>query len=284
MKFALLSLLLAFLPQLTFAKVEMKSFYFKSNTSELQPDSNEELEELKRSMKEFNIQLIELNAYTENTQFNKDDKSLAQKRINYTLKSLEAEDKNLTVNNFGNDRIKLDFNPLNWERVDIYFVKYESVIASNDNFQENTHQPLQGFSMLQDEEPNNPVSTIVESNEAEELNEVNHVNLHLNFVEGKARIRQSSEENLDFLLEILKRNPTLKANIRGHVCCGDNMSISKRRARRVHRYLIKNGIDRDRLQHEGLSNSEPLVSPELTSHDRRMNRRVEVVFNEYIQL
>ncbi|MCR9173490.1 MAG: OmpA family protein [bacterium] len=284
MKIILLLLLLLAVPSWSLAKVEMKSFYFKSNTSALQPDSQEELEKLKRSMDQFKIQIIELNAFTENTQFNKDDKLLAQKRINSTLRLLEAEDQNLTINNFGNERIQLDFTPYNWERVDIYFVTFEKDDTPNNDYASASNELLQEHPSESSAKSETSVEREVSNQKAQERKEVNHLNLHLNFISGKAKIHPTSKDNLKELHEVLQCNPYLKANIRGHVCCGDNMRISKKRARKVYRYLVKSGIDKKRLDYEGLSNTEPLIYPEVTSHDRRMNRRVEVVFNGYVQL
>lgn len=283
MKTLVFILVLSLFPILAEAKVEMRSLYFKSNSCELQPDSEKELESLVELMVSYNVQLIELNAFTENTQFNKDDKGLAQNRINCTLKYLNAEDENLTINNYGNDRIALDFKPFNWERVDIYFVKFGPREGTQAEIDVKTVHPQ----LQSNAEGTQPSRTEIQINQNEALStpkEVDHMNLHLNFVGGTAKMLSESQMYLEQLLEILESNPMLEVNIRGHVCCGDNMRISKKRAKKVYRYLIASGIDKSRLSYEGLSNSEPLVSPERTSYDRSLNRRVEVVFNEFVAL
>ncbi|XOV67851.1 MAG: OmpA family protein [Fluviicola sp.] len=281
MKLFLFVLALLTFPTIVCAKVELKSFYFKSNTSELQPDSWQELENLKQEMRHFKIQIIELNAFTENTQFNKNDKHLAQQRTKQTLQWLDSEDANLTINNFGNERIPLDFSPYNWERVDIYFVRFEKDLNETSGFISEcqiTKQNQSNITNLKSEQQAIQEKEINNNN----MGQIKNLNLHLSFIEGKANICPSSEDNLQNLVEVLQNNPTVRANIRGHVCCGDNMRLSKNRAKKVYRSLIKAGIDRKRLDYEGLSNSEPLVTPELTSHDRRMNRRVEVIFDQSI--
>jgi outer membrane protein OmpA-like peptidoglycan-associated protein len=82
------------------------------------------------------------------------------------------------------------------------------------------------------------------------------------------------------LYEYLLVNPTVQVLVRGHVCCGNNMRISKRRAKSVYTELKRLGISKDRLDFVGLSNKEPLVFPEKTNADRQRNRRVDVVFSK----
>ncbi len=90
--------------------------------------------------------------------------------------------------------------------------------------------------------------------------------------------------HLFLLYDTLLKNPHLTAHIRGHVCGGNKVSLSRRRARTVYRYLIKNGIERDRLSYAGYGNQKPLVFPERTAVDRGANRRVDVVFDEIQEL
>ena len=85
--------------------------------------------------------------------------------------------------------------------------------------------------------------------------------------------------SLDVLYDTLKKNPALKAHIRGHVCCDNNMRLSRKRAKAVHDFLIKMGIPESRVSHKGYSNSLPLVYPESDESDRRLNRRVDVIFS-----
>lgn len=252
------------------ASVEMKSFYFKSNSCELQSNSKEELESLKQELQAYKVQFIEFNAFTERSQFIKNDKELAQKRINLFLDELDAEDQQVSLNAFGDERIKLDFNPFNWERIDIYYIKEKNPSDAFTNYIGATQNSVKNFT----------ASEKSKTAFSPESAKNGSMNLHLNFLPGKAEIHSSSKDNLDSLLLIMSNNPELKANIRGHVCCGDKMRISKKRAKKVYQYLVDNGIDKKRLSFEGLSNSEPLVYPELTEEDRKLNRRVEVVFTD----
>ena len=82
------------------------------------------------------------------------------------------------------------------------------------------------------------------------------------------------------LQEKLETNPSLSIHVRGHVCCGPSLSISRRRARRAARYLKKMGISKERISHRGYSNSKPMVLPEKTEEDAQKNRRVDFILSK----
>lgn len=106
------------------------------------------------------------------------------------------------------------------------------------------------------------------------------INLNIQF-EGDAPIINSSSINeMDDLVKFLQKNNSIDAFIRGHVCCGDEMPLSKKRAKTVYLELIRRGISASRLRYQGFSNTIPAVSPEKTDLDRSKNRRVDVMFSK----
>lgn len=86
------------------------------------------------------------------------------------------------------------------------------------------------------------------------------------------------------LLQVLIENPKLKIEIHGHICCQPNEPnelISRARAEAVYYYLIKNGINRDRLQYKSFGSSQPIYPiPEKNDFERDENRRVEILILE----
>lgn len=78
----------------------------------------------------------------------------------------------------------------------------------------------------------------------------------------------------------IKADSTLLVHIRGHVCCRPGKRIARRRARKVYRFLVQNGIERSRLTHKGYSNEMPLVYPERKKEDQERNRRVDFVLHK----
>lgn len=84
----------------------------------------------------------------------------------------------------------------------------------------------------------------------------------------KATLRPESKTGLDKLIKVLDDNPTITIKIRSHCDfrADDNYNIglSNRRAKSVVDYLIKAGVDKDRLESEGLGEGEPRVVPDLS--------------------
>lgn len=103
------------------------------------------------------------------------------------------------------------------------------------------------------------------------------VDLKINFEPGTANILANSTASLEKLLILLQNDKTLTAKLNGHVCCEADYDLSIARARRVKTYLVRAGIDEQRISCEGFSNSQPLAE-ETSEEAMALNRRVEVVF------
>jgi len=82
---------------------------------------------------------------------------------------------------------------------------------------------------------------------------------------------------LEYLIELLCKNPTWTLHIRGHVCCGPSERISVKRAKKVYNFLKRSGIHESRLSYKGYSDQIPLAFPEKTEEDEAMNRRVDFI-------
>lgn len=78
----------------------------------------------------------------------------------------------------------------------------------------------------------------------------------------------------------LKENREIQVHVRGHVCCGADKRLSRKRAKYAFKYLKKAGIHRDRLSFKGYSNEIPLRFPEKEEEDAAMNRRVDFILSE----
>lgn len=82
---------------------------------------------------------------------------------------------------------------------------------------------------------------------------------------------------LDYLVQLLNRNPKWTVHVRGHVCCGPSPRVSKRRAKKAYQFLKRSGIDKSRLSYKGYNDLKPLAFPEKTEEDERINRRVDFI-------
>lgn len=102
---------------------------------------------------------------------------------------------------------------------------------------------------------------------------------NLNFVINTFAVVNESRPKLYELLIVMERNPQLKIEIQGHLCCmpTDKQDLSTQRAKAVYNFLIKNGIDKSRLSYKGFGSSQPVFPiPEKDEPERAANRRVEV--------
>ncbi len=85
---------------------------------------------------------------------------------------------------------------------------------------------------------------------------------------------------LEAFIEFLKKNEHVNAHVRGHVCCGPGKRLSRRRARKMYKFILAHGIAKERLSYRGYSNNAPAVSPEKEDEDEARNRRVDFELTE----
>jgi outer membrane protein OmpA-like peptidoglycan-associated protein len=105
------------------------------------------------------------------------------------------------------------------------------------------------------------------------------IRLNILFHSNSTQLLEESYLDLNLLLNYLKNNPFVKAKFEGHVCCGDDLMLSKNRAFFVYNFMHKRGIDRMRMNYEGFSNYKPIVK-EINETTQQLNRRVEVILTE----
>ena len=260
------------------AKVEMKSIYFDTNASEATGLSKGKLLTLRNLIEKHDFQIIEINSFSSIEGGSDKNKDLSNKRIDFVLEILQVERSAITINTFGNKRVNINFKPQSWNRIDIYY----SVDASISIPNEGQVKLLEHVDII---EPSSLKITSTEKDSKpleipalEEIVENRPIALPILFQEGTNDVLSEDQAYLDHLYKTLKKHSTLKAEIRGHVYCENNMKASKNRAKIVYRDLVKKGIDKNRLTFKGFSNSQPISYPEKNDADRMRNRRVDIVF------
>lgn len=109
---------------------------------------------------------------------------------------------------------------------------------------------------------------------------VEKITLHFQFEFNSIDLDDETEKFLDQLSETLEEDKDLKVRIVGHT---DNVGsekfnqrLSVKRAESIRDFLLKNGVDRERMNADGRGMSTPLVENE-TEEGRRKNRRVEIL-------
>ncbi|MGV7929444.1 MAG: OmpA family protein [Spirochaetota bacterium] len=94
----------------------------------------------------------------------------------------------------------------------------------------------------------------------------------------RAYLKKESLDVLDRVIAILKKNPSMKIEVRGHTdSTGEkahNQRLSERRADAVVEYMIKNGISPERLSAVGFGPDKPIAS-NANEEGRKKNRRTE---------
>jgi len=100
------------------------------------------------------------------------------------------------------------------------------------------------------------------------------------FASGKAELRPVTADQINKLLDFLKKNPNRYMLIEGHTdSTGSeslNLSISRQRAEAVKSVLVSKGVRADRIKAKGYGESRP-VADNSTEEGRRKNRRVEII-------
>ena len=102
----------------------------------------------------------------------------------------------------------------------------------------------------------------------------------IQFETGKAVIKKSSYAILKQIAKVFIDNPTYQVEIQGHTDnVGNkdmNLQLSEKRANAVRDFLIKEGVDANRMTAVGYGDTRPVASNK-TSKGRAQNRRVEFV-------
>ena len=103
---------------------------------------------------------------------------------------------------------------------------------------------------------------------------------NLEFQINTFAIMNESRGKLYELLLVLQKNPNLKIEIQGHLCCMpvDRYDLSTKRAKAIQGFLLANKIDSQRLSYKGFGSTQPIFAiPEKNEIERAANRRVEIV-------
>ena len=102
---------------------------------------------------------------------------------------------------------------------------------------------------------------------------------NLNFKINTFIVVPESRGKMYELLVVLQKNPKLKIEIQGHLCCMpiDRLDLSTQRAKAINNFLIANGIHENRLTYKGFGSTHPVYPlPEKDELQRAANRRVEI--------
>jgi outer membrane protein OmpA-like peptidoglycan-associated protein/tetratricopeptide (TPR) repeat protein len=98
------------------------------------------------------------------------------------------------------------------------------------------------------------------------------------FESEKFELKKESKAELDVIMKMIEKNPSLKIEIGGHTdntgTDEKNKALSENRAKSVYQYLIEKGISADRLSYKGYSSTQPVAGND-TPENKAKNRRTE---------
>jgi OmpA-OmpF porin, OOP family len=101
---------------------------------------------------------------------------------------------------------------------------------------------------------------------------------HVYFETAKWKLLEQSSTQLDELVVLMSKHPTMEIEIGGHTDSrgsdSDNQKLSENRTRSVYEYLIGKGVDKTRMAYKGYGEKQPKTDND-TEEGRAQNRRVE---------
>lgn len=96
------------------------------------------------------------------------------------------------------------------------------------------------------------------------------------FAFGTSTLLEESRVDLDKVLDIMQKNPSLKVELAGHTDNigkpADNQRLSEQRAKAVFDFLVDKGVASERLSYKGYGDTKP-VADNSTEEGRAQNRR-----------
>ena len=103
------------------------------------------------------------------------------------------------------------------------------------------------------------------------------------FETNRSTLRSEHFATLNSIVDYLILHPERSVKISGHTdktgSEGHNLTLSKRRADVVAEYLVRNGVDINRVETFGFGSAKPLVV-NTTAEGRKKNRRVELLIHD----
>ena len=106
------------------------------------------------------------------------------------------------------------------------------------------------------------------------------IDLDILFKNGKFTIQNENFEKLDQLVQLMNYKAEMKVLVEGHTdklgSEKTNLWLSEKRANSVKQYLLKKGINANRIQTKGFGSSKPAY-PYNNSDVNELNRRIEIV-------
>jgi len=274
---------------------EQFAVFFDSNKSELKKAESDKLQNWMKG--HADVKIVAINGYTDEDGTTGFNDTLAQKRVGFVFQ--QVKDKinirdDFKTRSFG-ELHNLSKNKAENRKVSIFYIEAKDLARENEILgikKEIKERPIVSYpTQISIDNPNgtkseyqldvNFMRRIADAKAGEKLKIDN-----LNFIINTFAVVNESRGKLYELLLVMKRNPGLKIEIQGHLCCmpKDRTDLSTQRAKAIYNFLVTNNIEKSRLSYKGFGSSQPVFPlPEKDEAERAANRRVEIaiVSNEF---
>ena len=286
--------LLLFVCQIISAQ-EQFAVFFDSNKSELKKSESDKLQNWMKS--HADVKIVAINGYTDEDGTTGFNDTLAQKRVGFVFSNVKDKIKireDFKTRSFG-ELHNLSKNKAENRKVSIFYIEAKDLAREDEILgikKEIKERPIVSYpTQISIDNPNgtkseyhldvNFMRQIANAKAGEKLKIDN-----LNFIINTFAVVNESRGKLYELLLVMKRNPGLKIEIQGHLCCmpKDRTDLSTQRAKAIYNFLVTNNIEKSRLSYKGFGSAQPVFPlPEKDEAERAANRRVEIaiVSNEF---
>jgi OmpA-OmpF porin, OOP family len=181
----------------------------------------------------------------------------------------------------------------NYKKFDDYFANYMRLcdpVIDYYKFQNYSYYFIDDVSVVQVDSNGNyiPQNNILDSNNSFKVQYFNIDSAEINkpivledihFSFNSSELTEESNNELNFLYDVLKVRLSYKISIAGYTddlgSDEHNQKLSEERAKAVADYLIRKGIEKDRINYVGYGCTNPIVNNPATEEERAKNRRVE---------
>lgn len=274
---------------------EQFSVFFESNKFDLNKSENDKLNNWLAANK--TVKIIAIEGYTDEDGSNGFNDTLAKKRVDFIYNLIKNKIKireDFKTRSFG-ENFKQVKNKAENRKVSLFYILpkdfnlEDEILGIKKTIEIPKPKPEIQFPEKMVLE--NPDGTKSEINlDVAFMNQVSNAKVgeklkldELNFYINSFGITFDSRHILYELLIIMEKNPALKIDIQGHLCCNpiDKQNLSGQRAKAVYSFLVANNIDKSRISYKGLGSSQPIYPlPEKTDQEKAANRRVEIMIIE----
>lgn len=226
-------------------------------------------------------EILKISGFCDSVDVSNFNKELSLKRIHNVLNFLDGNSikiiDNLSIVANGKD---FEQSKNQAENRKVVF-EYRTIIADKSKKNQLVPKGLDPFGRkIKEEIKVIPIATYFENSKKGDYVKLTNINFYLNSDE----VLPESYNIINELYEVLVKNPTMKIEIQGHICCNlleNGLELSKFRASFIVDYLVSLGIDESRLSFTGFGNSKPIYTiPEKNEKERVENRRVEILITD----